>query len=304
MKIDASVLDTTEKIIFALRALYQQNGYSRFRMSKFEEYELYMRNKNFLVSDAVITFTDIGGKLMALKPDVTLSIIKNTRDGSAAKQKLFYNETVYRASSNTHTFKEIMQTGVECMGDLSDYDIGSILLLAAQTLNVLTNNYILEISCPEILAHAVKEASSDQMICEKLTHFAGEKNLHDIITLCPSADKLIDLLEICDPITSSLSKLEKIYPDLPNLTELMNVLSVFRGTEYEDRIQIDFSLACDMNYYNGVAFRGFINGVPESVLSGGRYDKLMRRMGRNDDAAGFAVYLDRLERLEEVNALC
>ena len=68
-----------EKITFALRSLYREYGYTQFKMSKFEEYDFYSRHKEFLVSDRVLTFTDTGGKLMALKPDVTLSIVKNSR---------------------------------------------------------------------------------------------------------------------------------------------------------------------------------------------------------------------------------
>ena len=49
MKFDASVLNNTEKIIFALRALYMKSGYSRYTMSRFEEYDLYSRNKQILV---------------------------------------------------------------------------------------------------------------------------------------------------------------------------------------------------------------------------------------------------------------
>ena len=54
-----------------------------------------------------------------------------------------------------------------------------------------------------------------------------------------------------------------------------------------------------MKYYNGIAFKGFISGIPEGVLSGGQYDRLMRRMGRRDRAVGFAVFLNKLERLSE-----
>lgn len=43
-----------------------------------------------------------------------------------------------------------------------------------------------------------------------------------------------------------------------------------------------------------------MDGIPEGILSGGRYDKLMRKMGRKAGAVGFAVYLDLLERLNEV----
>ena len=98
MNLDNSVLKNDEKAVFQLRSLYRKYGYSQYKMSKFEEYDLYVRNKNFLVSDNIITFTDTDGKLMALKPDVTLSIIKNTKDESDSVQKVYYNENVYRVS--------------------------------------------------------------------------------------------------------------------------------------------------------------------------------------------------------------
>ncbi len=58
MEILDQVLDTREKIGFRLRTLYHEHGYSRYRMSKFEEYDLYSRNKDFLFSEGVIAFTD------------------------------------------------------------------------------------------------------------------------------------------------------------------------------------------------------------------------------------------------------
>ena len=104
------VLTAEEKTAFALRSLYAQNGYSKYRMSKFEEYDLYVKNKDFLVSGNVITFTDTDGRLMALKPDVTLSIIKNCKDTESQVQKYFYNEYVYRIAEGSKTYKEILQT--------------------------------------------------------------------------------------------------------------------------------------------------------------------------------------------------
>ena len=120
MTIDERTPKSAEQAVFALRELYGRYGYTQYKMSKFEEYDLYVRNKDFLVGDGVITFTDTDGKLMALKPDVTLSIVKNSKDG--VMQKVYYNENVYRISRSTHTFKEIMQTGLECIGDIDAYD--------------------------------------------------------------------------------------------------------------------------------------------------------------------------------------
>ena len=72
-------LKRDEAAVYRLRELYESRGYARYKMSKFEEYDLYVQNKSFLVSDHVITFTDLGGRLLALKPDVTLSMVKNCR---------------------------------------------------------------------------------------------------------------------------------------------------------------------------------------------------------------------------------
>ena len=93
-----SILRREERIVFGLRALYSQFGYRPYRMSKFEEYDLYAGNRSFLPSGGVITFTDTNGRLMALKPDVTLSIAKNLGGGpDSAPEKLYYDESVYRA---------------------------------------------------------------------------------------------------------------------------------------------------------------------------------------------------------------
>ena len=70
------ILRNDEKAVYRLRELFGNYGYRRFKTGKFEEYELYAENKDFLSEDGILTFTDARGKLMALKPDVTLSIAK------------------------------------------------------------------------------------------------------------------------------------------------------------------------------------------------------------------------------------
>ena len=61
-------------------------------------------------------------------------------------------------------------------------------------------------------------------------------------------------------------------------------------------VNLDFSVVNDMDYYNGLVFRGFVEGIPAGILAGGRYDNLLLRMGKHGEAIGFAVYLDQLER--------
>ena len=76
----------------------------------------------------------------------------------------------------------------------------------------------------------------------------------------------------------------------------MNKLyALLKDTGYLPFVRLDFSVVNDRKYYNGIVFKGFVADVAEGVLSGGQYDLLMRRMGRNAGAIGFAVYVDLLE---------
>ena len=47
MKNSDLLLSFNENVIFSLRSLYSSRGYSQYKMSKFEEYDLYAANKDF-----------------------------------------------------------------------------------------------------------------------------------------------------------------------------------------------------------------------------------------------------------------
>ena len=81
-------LKPAERAVFELRGLYRIYGYLHYKVSKFEEYDLYMRNKSFLADENILTFTDTDGRLMALKPDITLSIINNSKESDTGLKKV------------------------------------------------------------------------------------------------------------------------------------------------------------------------------------------------------------------------
>ena len=96
MEIELNRFTPAEQATFRLRALYEQAGYRKYRASRFEEYALYQEYQRFLPDSQVITFTDLDGRLLALKPDVTLSIAKTARPGRDETLKYYYTESVYR----------------------------------------------------------------------------------------------------------------------------------------------------------------------------------------------------------------
>lgn len=307
MNFSDGVLKNDERALYKLRELYSQYGYSRYKVSKFEEYDLYAHNKSFLISENILTFTDTNGKLMALKPDVTLSIVKNISGDDASTHKVYYNETVYRTSAGSDGFREIMQTGLECIGRLDLYSTCEVLMLAQKSLALIANDYILDISHMGFLTGLLENAGINAEDIAMILGYIGNKNTNAILSYCSSkgiaeewAKKICKVTELYAPLAEALPLLEgyvcgeKMHEAYD---ELCGILSMMRTYGSAERLYLDFSMVNDMSYYNGVIFRGFLNGIPDGVLSGGRYDSLLRKMGKRSEAIGFAVYLDLLERL-------
>lgn len=306
MEFDTSVLKNDEKAILSLRALYKKYGYTQYKMSKFEEYDLYVKNKDFLVSDNIITFTDTDGKLMALKPDVTLSIVKNSSDLRGGTQKLYYNENVYRVSKGTHSYKEIMQTGVECMGEIDDYCIFEVLSLAAKSLKCISDNYVLDISHMGIISEVTN--SLGITLTPSIIKCISEKNEHELKNICLAenidAGKLLKLVSLYGSPDKVLPELETLLASSEELDGLKRITSLLKEYDFYPHINMDFSVVNDMNYYNAIVFKGFVKDIPTGILSGGQYGNLMKKTGKNADAIGFAVYLDMLELLPETERDC
>ena len=300
---EKNLLKNEESAVFELRKLYSSFGYQQFKMSKFEEYDLYVRNKSFLVSDHIITFTDTNGKLMALKPDVTLSIVKNSKVTPGCVQKVYYNENVYRVSGSSHSYKEIMQVGLECLGDIDDYAISEVVMLAAESLARISPDFVLDISHLGLLSAAIDATGISNSARQELLRCVGEKNLHGVEEICRTEsiaeEALIPLKALMSSYGDPKTVLEKLDALLTaesfreSLAQLRSILAVVPS----EKIRIDFSVINDMNYYNGIVLKGFISGIPQSILSGGQYDLMMKRSGRSAGAIGFAIYLDLLEDL-------
>ena len=301
------VLSGVEKAVNSLCALYESFGFSQYKMSKFEEYDLYAKNKDFLVSENVITFTDTDGKLMALKPDVTLSIIKNAKE-SVGVNKLFYNETVYRVSKGTKSFKEFMQVGLECLGIIDEYEIIEVLMLAAKSLETISSEYALDISHLGIVKGVLESANISLDGEKQILTCLSDKNAQGVRAVCELEgvekskteilEKLVSVYGAPNIVISELKKLslpKAAFDAVSELERLVGALEVF-GVK---NLSVDFSVVNDVSYYNGVVFKGFISGIPTGILSGGEYDKLMQKMGKKSRAIGFAVYLDELEKLNE-----
>ena len=305
MGFDLSDLQPKERASFALRALYEAAGCRKYHMGRFEEYGLYQENRSFLSSEQVITFTDLDGRLLALKPDVTLSIAKTSQPAPGETLKYYYHENVYRPSAESHTFKEIAQMGLEMLGAVGEAQVQQAVGLAARSLEQLGAAWVLELSHMGYLFGLLDALAVPETARPALLDLLREKNAHELRAAAKAAglddagaDTLCALLTLCGGCEETLARAEafckndRMRAAAAELRALTSSLSAVGGS-----VRLDLSLAGEMEYYNGLVFQGYLQGLPRPLLKGGRYDLLMQKFTPGADAIGFAVYLDELDRL-------
>ena len=300
------ILTREERTVLALRSLYAAMGYRPYKMGKFEEYDFYAENRRFLERGNIAAFTDTTGRLMALKPDVTLSIAK----GAAARSdtlKVYYDESVYRAPDPDAGFQEITQTGLECIGTVDAYAMGEVLYLAAESLRAVSPRFVLDVAHMGYVAALLPELGLEGEVAAAALRALSARNVPELHALLERAHAPRAMAETLCRFARLYGPLGELLPQLAAAAvnegmraacaELAGVAEALEGFGCLGGVMLDISLMGDMEYYNGLVFKGYVEGAPRAVLSGGRYDALMRKLGREAGAVGFAVYLDALERL-------
>ena len=272
-------------------------------------------------SEQVITFTDLDGRLLALKPDVTLSIAKTAQPAPGETLRYYYHENIYRPSAESHTFQEISQMGLEMLGAVGEAQVQQAVRLAAQSLAQLGAAWVLEVSHMGYLFGLFDALGVPENARPGLLEKLREKNAHELCRAAQAAgldaagiddgDGFLlgvehpggtgvahHLRELSGSCEETLAKAEsacrndRMRAAAAELRALAKTLEASGGA-----VRLDLSLAGEMEYYNGLVFQGYLRGLPRPLLKGGRYDLLMQKFTPGAGAIGFAVYLDELDRL-------
>ena len=312
MDLKQAELRPEEQVTLKLRGLYERYGYKKYKMSKFEEYSLYSENKDFLAGDKIITFTDLDGRLMALKPDVTLSIIKNSNISEDTAEKAYYLENVYRESKDSRNFKEINQMGLELIGALDDYGITEVLSLAADTLAAVSPDYILEFSHMDYVVALLGSLDISEQAKFKFLRLIRTRNVDGIRKTAAAEsltaeqqEALCAVPSLYGDVKQTAEKARKYACNETMNSALDQMLAIYDGlceAGVAEKIQADLSIVNDIDYYNGIIFNGYVKELAGRVLAGGQYDRALKRMGKKGKAIGFALYLNDINSLAKKKA--
>ncbi len=289
---DITILEKDDRLRVEAMSLFKKYGYDRYRTAKFESYEVYRRNKDYIGDESIVTFTSASGSLMALRPDVTLGIINNLTE--CGRKKYCYDENVFRRDKRGE-YREIRQMGVENIGASDAYSEYETVALAIKTMELIGGDYVLTIGHMDVVDALLMDAELTQEKREKALEFIKAKAIHELKRLVgEKGNSLVELASTDGEWKSVLKKIEGLVRKRAEkaVNELYSLMLALEQAGLDGRVRLDFSQVSDSRYYNGVVFTGFVRDLPYAVLTGGRYDNMMKRLGKGDSAIGFAIDFD------------
>ena len=292
-------------VLLNIRKMYDSYGYKKISLPSFEEYDLYNENKDFIDRN-ILTVMSPNGKLLALRPDITLSVAKKvSKDQSLKYSKIYYQENTYNLTKYVG-YEENEQLGIELIGKESTFLDFEIINLAVKSLDIINKKSMIVLSHAGFISSVFENFDLEYEIKEQILDCINRKNSHDIQKILKRNEhisenvkkliyKIPELSGNLENIEKELLKYEINVNTKKILSELKQLNSLLMKFYKKSKIIFDFSVVKNLNYYNGIILQGYIEGFPNVILTGGRYDKLFEKFGVDTGAVGFAILTDGLK---------
>ena len=292
-------------VLLNIRKMYDSYGYKKISLPSFEEYDLYNENKDFIDRN-VLTVMSPNGKLLALRPDITLSVAKKiSKEQSLKYSKIYYQENTYNLTKYVG-YEEDEQLGIELIGKESTFLDFEIINLAVKSLDIINKKSMIVLSHAGFISSIFENFDLEYETKEQILDCINRKNSHDIQKILKRNEhisenvkkliyKIPELSGNLENIEKELLKYEINVNTKKILSELKQLNSLLMKFYKKSKIIFDFSVVKNLNYYNGIILQGYIEGFPNVILTGGRYDKLFEKFGVDTGAVGFAILTDGLK---------
>ena len=292
-------------VLLNIRKMYDSYGYKKISLPSFEEYDLYNENKDFIDRN-VLTVMSPNGKLLALRPDITLSVAKKvSKDQSLKYSKIYYQENTYNLTKYVG-YEENEQLGIELIGKESTFLDFEIINLAIKSLDIINKKSMIVLSHAGFISSIFENFDLEYEIKEEIFDCINRKNSHDIQKTLENnkyiSENVKKLIYKIPELSGNLENVEKklLKYDINDntkkiLSELKQLNSLLMKFYKKSKIIFDFSIVKNLNYYNGIILQGYIENFPNVILTGGRYDKLFEKFGVDTGAVGFAILTDGLK---------
>ncbi|MDU1854104.1 ATP phosphoribosyltransferase regulatory subunit [Clostridium baratii] len=300
-------------IINSLEKTFESFGYDEVITPTVEYYKTFSIDDKCMDEEKIYKFFESSGRILALRPDMTLPIarvVSTKMKEVKTPIRLRYTSNIFRVNRKFGGKKnEYTDLGVELIGVPElDGDIEALTMALEGFKKLNISNFKLEIGNIKFFNEVFDKYKIKEDEKEKLAELIEEKSLIEL-------EKFLNCLEIEESKKNFLKRLPWLFGDedilnndiefkddkgvMSTILYLKKINKILKDLGYEENITFDLGMVPGVNYYTGIIFKGYIEGARAPVLSGGRYDNLIKSFGRDLPAVGFSIDVDLI--LENIN---
>ncbi len=286
----------------AIRETLERKGYSEIITPAVEYYDVFAQANPELDQESMLKIVDKSGRICVARPDNTTPIarIAATRlDDAALPVRLYYSQKVFRSVSGDHGHKgEFLQIGAELIGAdglHADLDILSAAFEALRSTGA--DNFRIELGHAEIYKALIEALGVDAAAAESIRRLIENKSfaaLGDVLAPFgskPEAKALYAMPQLFGGV-EVLDEVEVLTGNVRVLGAISYLRRLYKALDeagFGGMVMIDLGLVHEMDYYTGIMFRGYCGGAGAAILSGGRYNALCAKFGKDMPAGGFGI---------------
>ena len=314
----ADVLPAQARKVEALRRsildLYQSYGYELVAPPILEFLDSLLTGTGSDLNLQTFKLVDqLSGRTLGLRADITPQVARIDAHllNRAGVTRLCYAGSVAHARTPVgSSSREQLQLGAEIYGCASwEADFEAITLLV-KTLDVAgLKKVYLDLSHAGILTGILADQKLDKVTIESLYELLQTKDrprLGQWAACLPAkvADALLALTELNGPCAEVLAKAKNALPKHAAvdqaLADLERIVSASKAA-HNLELSIDLADLRGYQYHSGVMFAAYVDGLPQPIARGGRYDQVGQAFGRSRPATGFSLDLLTLASLSPLN---
>lgn len=291
-----------------IHSVLKKYGYRDIQTPSFEFFDIFSKEKGTVASNQMYKFFDREGNTLVLRPDMTPPIArcvsKYFMEEDMPIRLCYSGQTFINNAEHQGKLKERTQTGAELLGEnTADSDCEVLAVTIEALLECGLTEFQIKVGHALFFEGLLDEAGISEEDKEEirelvenknffgmeeyLSNLAVNKSLKEVFLRLP---EFIGSGEIISQAKTLISN-KKIDRALSRLEKVYTLLSYYG---YDKYVSFDLSTIAKRNYYTGIIFAGYTYGVGDAILTGGRYDNLVRQFGKDIPSIGFGIDLDRM----------
>ena len=284
------------------RAAARSHGFEEYDSPVLEHEELYTRKQGEEITQQLYNFEDKGGRRVTLRPEMTPSLARMVmaRAGAMPTPIKWFSIPQCWRYERTHRGRgrEHYQWNVDIWGSdavQADAELLSVVVSFFQRVGLNADDLAISISSRKVLeevlgslgisgdafaATCIIVDKMDKLPAEVVEQQLSEQGLDSsAISVIQSTLGLSDL----DSLAAALGEGSGAVAELATLFDLIDSYGI------ADWVTFDASVVRGLAYYTGPVFEAHDRGGKlRAICGGGRYDRLLSRLGGNDmPATGF-----------------